>query len=79
MTAIYFHNLISLHVSQINSCHILYLQYMRLLTPTPLSIIYYISLRPSSLPPCVCLSFIHTVHSLHPYAPQAEERSDDWE
>ena len=40
MTAIYFHNLISLHVSQINSCHILYLQYMRLLTPTPLSIIF---------------------------------------
>ena len=25
MTAIYFHNLISLHVSQINSCHILYI------------------------------------------------------
>jgi len=25
------------------------------------------------------LSVVHTVHLLHPYAPQAEERSDDWE
>lgn len=36
--------------------------------------------RECSVPLPCGLSVVHShVHSLHPYAPQAEERSDDWE